>query len=82
MYKKRKKRIGGVLIVLVLLAAVLGVIYYFISAYTIKNVYVEGNSYYTEQEIKDIVMSGPLGTNSLYLSMWYKKKGIQNISKI
>ena len=79
MYKKRKKRIGGVLIILTLFAVVLGVVYYFISAYTIKTVYVEGNEYYSEQEIKDIVMSGPLGNNSLYLSLKYKKNGIQNI---
>ncbi len=79
MYKRRKKRIGGVLILLALLAIVLGTAYYFISAYTIKNVYVDGNQYYTEQEIKDIVMSGPLGNNSLYLSAKYKNEGIDNI---
>lgn len=79
MYKRRKKRIGGVLILLIVLAAILGTVYYFISAYTIKNVYVEGNAYYTEQEIKDIVMAGPLGNNSLYLSVKYKKSGFKNI---
>ena len=79
MYKKRKKRIGGVLILLTVLAAILGTVYYFISAYTIKNVYVEGNTYYTEQEIKDIVISGPMGNNSLYLSLKYKKSGFGNI---
>lgn len=79
MYKKRKKRIGGVLIILTLFAIILGTVYYFISAYTIKNVYVEGNEYYTEQEIIDIVMSGPLGNNSLYLSLKYKNGGIRNI---
>lgn len=79
MYKKRKRRIGGVLIILALLAVILGTVYYFISAYTIKNVYVEGNEYYTEQEIKDIVMSGALGNNSLYLSTKYKRGGIRNI---
>lgn len=79
MYKKRKKRIGGVLLVLTLFAVILGTVYHFICAYTIKTVYVEGNEYYSEQEIKDIVMSGPLGNNSLYLSLKYKRKGIQSI---
>lgn len=79
MYKKRKKRIGAVLIVLSLLAIVLGVIYYFISAYAIKNVYIEGNTYYTDEEIKNMVMSGPLGNNSLYLASKYKNKSIENV---
>lgn len=79
MYKKRKKRIGAVLIILSLLAIVLGVIYYFISAYAIKNVYIEGNTYYTDEEIKNLVMSGPLGNNSLYLSSKYKNKSIENV---
>ncbi len=64
---------------MLLIAAVLGVIYYIISTYSIKNVYVEGNVHYTEDEIKDIVMEGPLGNNSLYLSMKYSNKGVENI---
>ena len=38
------------------------------SVYTVRTVYVEGNVHYTEDEIKEIVMAGPLGDNSLYLS--------------
>lgn len=79
MYKKRKKRIGGVLILLSLFAVILGTIYYFISAYAVKNVYIEGNTYYTDEEIKNMVMSGPLGNNSLYLSYQYKNKSIDNV---
>ncbi len=79
MYKKRKKRIGGVLILLSVLAIVLGVIYYFISAYAVKDVYIEGNTYYTDEEIKNMVMSGAMGNNSLYLSWKYKNKNIENV---
>lgn len=79
MYKKRRRRIGGVLILLAVVAVILAAIYYVISTYSIKTVYVEGNIHYTEEEIKDIVMEGPLGTNSLYLSFKYKNKGIENI---
>lgn len=79
MYKKRKRKIGGVLILLAIVALVLGAVYYFISTYSIKTVYVEGNIHYTEEEIKEIVMEGPLGTNSLYLSVKYKNKGIEDI---
>ena len=35
--------------------------------------------HYTEDEIKKIVMSGPLGNNSLYLSLKYRDRGIQDI---
>lgn len=79
MYKKRKRRIGGVLIFLTVIALILGAVYYFISTYSIKTVYVEGNIHYTEEEIKEIVMEGPLGNNSLYLSFKYKNKGVENV---
>ena len=35
--------------------------------------------HYTEYEIKEIVMSGPLGNNSLYLSLKYRDRGIQDV---
>ena len=35
--------------------------------------------HYTEDEIMEIVMSGPLGDNSLYLSLKYRDRGIQDI---
>lgn len=79
MYKKRKKRWGGVLIILVLIAVVLGSFYYFISTYSITTVYVEGNVHYTEEEIKEMVLDGPFSNNSLYLSMKYSNKGVENI---
>lgn len=79
MSEKRKSIIVRVLIILILIAAVVGAIYYFISTRQVKNVYVEGNIHYTEQEIKDMVMQGPLGNNSWYLSMKYRNKGVENI---
>ncbi len=79
MYKSRKKTGVKILIILVFIAVILAVINYMISKYTIENVYVEGSYHYTEEEIKGFVMDGPLGSNSLYLSMKYKNKGIKNI---
>lgn len=76
---KRNRIIVRVLIILILLAAVVAAIYYFISTRMVKTVYVEGNLHYTEQEIKDMVMQGPLGNNSWYLSMKYRNKGVENI---
>lgn len=68
-----------ILAIALLLAAVLGAGCYVISTYTVNTVYVEGNVHYTEDEIKAIVMDGPLGNNSLYLSMKYKNRGIEGI---
>ena len=86
--KDKKKRAGAggghkklilfvsILLVFILLAAVL---LYIEGNYKIKNVYVDGNVHYTDEEIMNIVMEGTLGDNSLFLSMKYKNKGIDNI---
>lgn len=47
--------------------------------HTVETVYVEGNQHYSQEEIKGFVMQGPLGDNSLYLSLKYRNKGIENI---
>lgn len=83
MYKTRRKKKRKWPIVLLVLfglsVLVLGAGYYVLDTYTIKNVYVEGNIHYTQEEIREIVMDGPLGNNSLYLSLKYKKRGIEDI---
>ena len=79
MISRKKKWMVSVLAVLTLIAILLGAIYYLVSTYTIKNVYVEGNVHYTDGQIKEIVMDGPLGNNSLYLSMKYKNQGIEDV---
>lgn len=81
MYKRKnngRKKIG-ILIALVLVLLLTGVVYYLLSHYKVKNVYVDGNVHYTGEEIQNLVMGGPLGDNSLYLSFCYKKKGFQDI---
>lgn len=83
MYRKRQKKKRKWPIVLLILLCVAGLVlgagYFILSTYTIKNVYVEGNVHYTQEEIQAIVMDGPLGNNSLYLSLKYKKRGIEDI---
>ena len=71
----RKRGIGACAALLLLIAAA----GYARQVYAIQTVYVEGNVHYTEEEIKAIVMEGFLGDNSLYLSLKYKKKGIEGI---
>ena len=78
MYKRKK--FGVILLVIAVLAVILlGGGYYIKTTYTVSTVYVEGNVQYTEDEIKDIVMSGFLGDNSLYLSLKYRNKGIEGV---
>lgn len=79
MYSNKKRIWIKILIAGVIIAGILGAVYYVIHTYTVQNVYVEGNVHYTEEEIRNIVMDGPLGNNSLYLSMKYKNKGVENI---
>ena len=47
--------------------------------YTIKTITVEGNVHYTNDEIVDMVIRNRLEHNSLYLSLKYRKKGIEGI---
>lgn len=78
MFKSKRIR-RGILVIVLLLAVLGGAGLYFLNFYTIRTVYVEGNVHYTEEEIKNIVMDGFLGDNSLFLSMKYKRKGIEGI---
>lgn len=76
----KKKKISIILLVLIALAAVvLGVGYYIMTTYTVRQVYVEGNVHYTEEEIKEIVMDGAFGNNSLYLSLKYRNRGVDGV---
>lgn len=76
----RKKRIAVLSAILCFIMAVLIAGYiYIIENYTITTVYVEGNIHYTQEEIMDMVMEGRYGHNSLFLSLKYRDKGIDNI---
>lgn len=79
MYKSGTKLGIKILIVLLIFVALFGGGYYLLKTYTIQTVYVEGNVHYTEEEIKGFVMDGRLGNNSLYLSLKYRNKGVENI---
>lgn len=69
-----------ILVGLALVAIVLcGFDYYIRTNYEIKNVYVDGNVHYTDEQIKEIVMSQRFGNNSFYLSRKYKNKSITDV---
>jgi cell division protein FtsQ len=80
LYSYRRKKIIIILTVLLVVAAIcFGAAYYLLTEYKVENVYVEGNVHYTQEEIKNFVMNGRLGDNSLYLSFKYKNKDITDI---
>ena len=66
-------------IVLILLIAGLVAFIYVNDNYTIENIYVSGNTHYTNDEIIDMVMDDSLSHNSLYLSFKYRDKSIEDI---
>lgn len=76
---KGKRAVLALTVIAVILAVVLGGGYYIRSTYTVRTVYVEGNVHYTEEEIRDIVMDGVLGDNSLWLSLKYRNRGVEGV---
>lgn len=62
-----------------LLCALIAVALHFYRNYHVTTVYVEGNTHYTNEEIRDMVMDGFLGDNSAYLSLKYRDKSIDGV---
>ena len=58
---------------------ILCVLFLVMERYTVKTITVEGNVHYTNDEIVDMVIKNRMSRNSLYLSLKYRKKGIENI---
>lgn len=77
----RINKVINILIVLLLIGGLCYGFYYVYENYTVsqEQVTVEGNRHYTKQQIMHMVMSGPLGNNSLFLSLKYKEKKITGV---
>ena len=69
--------IAGIVLTVLIIAA--AVVKYVMDTYTVTNIYVNGNTHYTNEEIIDKVITDNLSRNSLYLSMKYRNKSIENI---
>ncbi|MBD5476792.1 MAG: cell division protein FtsQ [Lachnospiraceae bacterium] len=78
-FSKSKRMVILSVTLLLLLFVLVGGYVYIIQNYTVTTVYVEGNVHYTNEEIIEMVMGGGLGNNSLFLSMKYKDKGMEDI---
>lgn len=75
----RKKGVIALVVIVLLLSIGAAGVYYVKENYTVHTIYVEGNYHYSQQEIIDLVMEGPLGNNSLFLSSKYKNKSIKGV---
>lgn len=79
-FGKTKRRIILSAILFSLLAALTAAYIYIVNNYTVTTIYVEGNIHYTNEEIIDMVIGdGMYGNNSLFLSLKYRDKGIENV---
>lgn len=76
--RNRRALILSVTLILLLTILIAGY-EYIIHNYTVTTVYVEGNVHYTNEEIMEMVMGGRFGSNSLFLSLKYKDKGMEDI---
>jgi len=83
---KKKRRSGFLkrfliflIIVLVIALAAFCVSLYIKAHYTVKTAVVEGNTHYTDEEIRELVCAGKYGNNSLYLSHKYKNREIEDV---
>ncbi len=75
-YMYRLRNLG---IAVLLLAVMLGVLYFTFGYFTVKTVIVEGNVHYSDEEIQEMVLGGKLGRNSLYLTLKYRNKQIEDV---
>lgn len=73
----KKKFIWATVILVVMLLC--GGLYYLSSEFRVDEVLVDGNEHYTQDEIKEMVMPGGILDNSLYLSVLYRNKEINDV---
>ncbi len=67
-----------IIVMVLLIAGLVGFLYVY-NNYTIKNIYVTGNTHYTNDQIIDMVIDDNLSHNSMYLSFKYRDKSIEDI---
>ena len=76
---RNNKALRVLLIVVAVMAVLVGIMFYLWYNYSITNVTVTGNEHYTDEEIKDMVFTGPYSYNSIVLSLMYRNKSIKDI---
>lgn len=72
--RQKKWIIGGIL-----LLALIGFGIFFFSFYKVTNITVMESNYYTQDEIREMILDGPFTDNSVLAPILYSKDGINNI---
>ncbi len=73
------KSLKNLILVLAVIALLLGAVFFVRSFFMVTEVTVTGSSHYTDQEVQDMIMTGPMGNNSLYLLFRYRNRPVTNI---
>ena len=76
---RNSKALRILLLVVVIMAAFSGLIAFLWYNYSVDSVTVSGNEHYTDEEIKDMVFTGPYSYNSIVLSLMYRNRSIEDI---
>lgn len=77
---EKSKRITILLVILLCISGSLMAAYvYILNNYKITTVHVDGNIHYTDEEIIDMVMGEPYANNTIFLSLKYHNRGIDDI---
>lgn len=80
MYRSEFNRKKFILIfLLVLILSLTGAWFYVTTQFSVTNVTVEGNTHYTDEQIKEMILPGGVLDNSLFLSLKYRNKEMKDI---
>ena len=77
MSKRTKKRLAGMISVGVMVAVIV-----FFSYYKVDTVEVRGTSHYTDEEVKNMVLRGPMASNSVLASLLYSTTNTEDIAYV
>ncbi len=73
------RSLRNLVFILAAVAILLGAVFFVRSFFLVTEVNVTGDSHYSNEEIRDMIMTGPMGNNSLYLMFRYRNHPIKNV---
>ena len=77
MSKRTKKMLAGMIGVGVMVAVIV-----FFSYYKVDTVEVRGTSHYTDEEVKNMVLRGPMASNSVLAPLLYSTTNTEDIAYV
>lgn len=77
--KRSKPPIWPYIVTGIAILVIAGICFYILYFCRVTAVIVEGNIHYTNDEISEMVMEGPLGDNTVYLYLKYRDRQIKDV---